>query len=225
MNNGGFTLIGISFLILPLFLSCMVVIGSFHLIERYTDIQKICRSHVLSAQKSLGKKLMDLMDLNPKAQGLRAEEATLQKAIAIALVTHPPAAIPFQKLLEINHVRQAILRGKQEKIIATATITARKSMETLYSDFPKQTHFKYSNIFLKVYKKPLTAIAPDHFPLPYFTDLQTIQVSWKIPTDNFIPNFLLGLFPNGPSQVRGECAATLLKKGDVWNPKLHQARF
>lgn len=225
MNNDGFTLIGISFLILPLFLACMVVIGSFHLIERYTSLQKTCRTHVLSAQKSLGKKLMDLMDLNPKAQSLRAEETTLLKAIAIALATNPPSAIPFQKLLEINHIRQAILRGQQEKIISTATMDARKIMETLYSDFPKQTHFKYSDIFLKVYKKPPSAIAPDHLPLPFFTDLQTIQVKWEIPTANFIPNFLLKLFPKGPQQVKGKCAGTLIKKGNIWNPKLHQARF
>jgi hypothetical protein len=168
---------------------------------------------------------MDLMDLNPQAQALRTEEAHLQKAIVVALATQPPAAIPLQKLLEINHVRQAVLRGEQEKIIATATIHARKNLESLHSDFPKKTHFKYSNIFLKVYKSPLTAIAPDHLPVPFFTDLQTIQVKWKIPMDNFIPNFLLQLFPNSPHQVRGKCAATLIKKGDVWNPKLHQAKF
>lgn len=225
MNNNGFTFIGISFLMVPIFLCCLIVAGSYQLIHKYTDVQNVCRSHVLKTQKNLGKKLRELMELNPKAQSLRAQEAFLRKSIAAALATFPPAAAPFQQLLEVNLVRQGILRGQQEKILFTATSEARRTMQTLSTDFPKQIHFKYSNIFLKVYKKPLTAIAPDHLPIPLFTDLQTIQVKWKTPTNYFVPQILLQLFPQTPSQVKGQCSATLIKKGDVWNPKLHLARF
>jgi hypothetical protein len=223
ISEKGFSMLSFSFLIPIAFFFCMVILASYHIITKYTQIQSECRSHVLGAQQVLGKKLKELMDLNKNARELRAEEAKLRATI-LSLSAFPPATVPFVELLDANLIRQGLLRTKQEGIILSANLQARKIMEELP---PKINHVKYSSVGLKVYKSPLAAIAPDHLPVPFFTEFQTIKVSWQYSIGEFVPGILLDLFAktNYPKTVEGKCAATLIKKGDVWNPKLHLVRF
>jgi hypothetical protein len=222
-NQNGFSMLSLSFLLPILFFSCMVILASYHMITKYTEVQNECRSHVLKAQQDLGKKLVELINLNPDAQKLRAEEVRL-KAIIASLAATPPAAVPFVEALEINKARQAFLRLRQEKIIFTANLEAKKEMGELPF---KIKNAQYSSPSLKIYKSPAFAIAPDHLPMPFFTELQTIKVNWSYPIEEFVPTNLLKLFSatNYPLTIQGKCAATLIKKGNVWNPKLHLAKF
>lgn len=228
-NQMGFTLINFSFLVPIVFAGMMLVVISFQLIAKYTDYQKTCRSSVMKTQQLLGQKLKELMDLNPQAKTLRAEEAFLKKSIATALATFPPAAIPFVKALEINLVRQGILRGRQELIQTTALIEARKTLGMYKLEFAmiRSAEAETSKPSLMIYKSPPTAIAPDHLPLPFFSELQTIKASWKVSIDELLPMKALEYFLmfNYPQFIEGKCSATLVQKGGVWNPKLHLAKF
>jgi hypothetical protein len=219
----GFSVLAFSFLIPIGFFCCMVVLASYHIITKYTHIQNECRSHVMEAQQLFGKKLKELMDLNKDASALRAEERKLRVTI-LALSVTPAAAAPFVELLHINLFRQGVLRTKQEEILLSASMGARKIMAELSA---RINNAKYSSVGLRVYKSPLTAIAPDHLPVPFFSELQTIKVKWNYSISDFVPSILLTLFSNTnyPKTVEGSCAATLVQKGEVWNPKLHLARF
>ena len=223
-NENGFTFLTFVGLMPAIFLSALILLSSYHLISKYAEAQSTCRSHVMEAQKSLGEKLTKLMDLNPKARSLRLEDARLKSAIALALVTSPPAAIPLKKLLDINLFRQGVLRGEQEMIIMNATREAREIMSQLRSNLKNSYH---SSVSLKIFKNPIFAIAPDHLPVPFFTELQAIKVNWKINmSDLFSRDFLFHFQKTGYlKEIKGTCAATLIKRGDVWNPKLHQAKF
>lgn len=216
-------MLSLVFLIPIIFFFCLVTVASYQLITKYTQVQHECRTHVLRTQQVLGKKLKELMDLNPRAKFLRVEEAQLRATIA-SLAAIPPATIPFINLLNINLARQTALRFQQEKVIATATIEGKKIMGELPY---KIKNPKYSSVNLKIYKSPPFAIAPDHQPLPFFTELQTIKVNWQYSIGDFIPDVTLKFFSktNYPVIIEGKCAATLIRKGDVWNPKLHLARF
>lgn len=219
-NQWGFSMLNFCFLIPIIFASGVLVFGSFQIISKYTDAQRECRIHVMGAQQILGQKLKELLDLNPLAKSLRTQEKTLKIARAAAILPSVIAAI--QAKIIINQFQQSILRGKQELILATAKIQAQREMAKL----PTQINgVKFSNPHLKVYKSPPNAIAPDHHTMPFFTEVQTLKAHWKVPIQNFVPKIILKVFKNYPSAIEGKCAATLIRKGDVWNPKLHQARF
>lgn len=222
-NQMGFSMLNICFLIPILFFGFTVVVGSYHLITKYTDTQKECRTHVLRAQQALGKKLKDLMDLNPRAKALRAQERALRIALIAARLAPPLAAI-LQVRLNVNQLQQGVLRGQQEMILASGKFEAQRIMASLPF---KIKGVKYSSVNLKVYKTPPLAIAPDHETLPFFTEVQTLKANWRLPISEFVPQIILDIFAktNYPRDVVGKCAATLVKKGDVWNPKLHLAKF
>ena len=222
-NQIGFSALSICFLIPIIFFAFSVMLGSYQLITKYTDTQRECRTHVLRAQQTLGKKLKDLLDLNPKAKALRAQEKALRIALLAARAL-PPVAAAIQVRLDINQLQQGILRGEQELIIASAQREARNIMARLPT---KIKGARYSSVNFKIYKDPPLAIAPDHHTVPFFTELQTLKVDWKIPITDFIPQILLNVFvkTNYPNSVSGKCSATLVQKGNVWNPKLHLAKF
>lgn len=219
-NQRGFSILNFCFLIPIIFAGSVLVAGSYQIISKYTDAQRECRTHVMSSQKILGSKLKDLLDLNPRAKALRAEEKGLK--IARAAATLPPAIAAIQAKIVYNQFQQSILRGQQEMIIASAKIQAQGEMAKLPS---KVKGVKYSRISLKVYKTPANAIAPDHNTMPFFTEAQALKANWKVPITEFVPKIILDLFNNYPSTIEGKCAATLVQKGKVWNPKLHLAKF
>lgn len=222
-HQKGFGMLNILFLIPILFAFAMVVIASHQMISHYTYIQRECRTQVLKAQQELGKNLKKLIELNPKAQALRTEEKALQVSL-IAARALPPLAAAIQAKLNFNRLQQQILRGRQELLITTAKIQAQRHMANLLGKIKK---VRYSSTDLKIYKSPLNAIAPDHNPVPLFKEAQAIHVQWKLPIEEFVPQVVLRIFKNTnyPKTIAGQCAATLIQKGDIWNPKLHLARY
>lgn len=222
-NQMGFSILNFCFLIPIIFSACLLVMGSYQLIVKYTDTQRECRTHVLRAQQVLGQKLKNLLDLNPQATALRIEERNLRIALQAARLLPPVAAI-LQAKLYANQLQQSILRGKQEMILAHAKLEARAIMADLPSKIRGSTH---SNIHLKVYKNPPLAIAPDHHTVPFFREAQALKVNWKMQISEFVPQIILDIFATTgyPKTITGFCAATLVQKGDVWNPKLHLAKF
>jgi len=219
-NQKGFSILNFCFLVPIIFTGSVLAAGSYQLISKYTDAQRECRTHVMKAQQILGAKLKELLDLNPKAKALRVKERALR--IALAANPLPPVAAALVLQLNYNLLQQSILRGRQEMIIASAKFEAQKEMSDLPS---KVSGVKYSRVGLKIYKSPPNAIAPDHLTLPLFTEVQTLKANWKVPITEFVPEIILDVFKNYPSTVEGKCAATLVKRGNVWNPKLHLARF
>lgn len=210
------------FLIPVAFTFCMLIVASYQLISKYTDVQRDCRTHVLNAQKILGEKLKELIDLNEPAQKLRTEEKRLRLAIQVAAIPAVQAALRIK--LYANLAQQGLLRAQQEKLILSA-----KSQATLkLSELPRLIPgAQYSPVGLRVAKSPPLAIAQDHNPVPFFTEAQAIRVRWRIPTVDFVPDVVLKIFKeiNYPLTIAGKCGATLVKKGEAWNPKLHLARF
>lgn len=222
-TQSGFTLVQILFLI-PILFSGGILIATCHaLINKYTLIQRECRTAALEAQKILGESLKNLMDLNSPAKALRVEEQRLRTAL-IAARAFPPVAAVLQLKLNINLTQQGILRAKQELLIATAKTRSHSILSKLYKTI-RFVH--YTSPDLKVYKTPQNAIAPDHKPVPFFKEAQTIRVRWNLPLSDFIPEMIFKLFQSAeyPKNVKGSCAATLIQKGEVWNPKLHLAKF
>lgn len=219
-NQRGFSILNFCFLVPIVFSGSVLVFGSYQIISKYTDAQRECRTHVMKAQQILGEKLKLLLDLNPEAKTLRTKEKVLRAAIAVSVV--PPVTAALVIKLNFNLLQQSILRGRQEMIIASAKFQAQAEM----ADLPlKVKGVKYSNVGLKVYKSPPNAIAPDHHTLPFFTEVQTLKADWKVPIADFVPEIILDVFKKYPPTVEGRCSATLVKKGQAWNPKLHLARF
>ncbi len=219
----GFVIIHILFLV-PLFFSVGVLILTSHrIITKYTEAQRLCREHVLEAQQILGKNLKALLDLNPRAKALRVEENALRTAL-LAARAFPPVAAVLQARLNVNLTQQGVLRAQQELLITSGKARAYSVLSQLRAKIHSANH---SFPVLKVYKTPQNAIAPDHDTLPFFENVQTIRIRWSLPLSHFIPQIVLNLFKSNhyPTKVRGVCAATLVQKGEVWNPKLHLARF
>lgn len=223
-NQKGLTSLNFALLFFPIFLFVMLMMTSFQLIDFYSKTQKICRNQILLAQKYLGKNLERLIALNRQASTLRSEEAKLKATIA-SLAAVPPAAAPFVKLLKINQFRQGVLRGRQEMLISSAKHAARSEIQRFKTAVAPGVRARDSKVRLMVLKKPTSAIAPSFYPATNFEDLQTISIRWKVLLSDVVSNPLFQFFKNASRFLIGQCAATLIPKGESWNPKLTTAKY
>ncbi len=221
-TQSGITSLNLVLILLPLVMFAMLIFTSYQLIDYYSKTQKLCRSQVLLAQKTIGLSLQKLIGLNNNASSLRAEERRLKAALVPVAGT--PAAVPIIKLIKVNHFRQSVLRGRQELLIRTAKFRARNLIQKLRGQLGAKVTVRTTPIVFEVQKKPPHAVAPSFYPVAHFEQRQLISVRWTLKLQHVIANPLLS-YLNGSKTIKGRCAATLVAKGDSWDPKLRMARF
>jgi len=216
MKPNGFTMIGIALLLPILFLVGTLTFFYFELITNYSWAQKQCREHVLKAQQILGEHLKKLIDLNPVAQKLRAEQKRLEVAIAIS----PPQARPFlEAMLRKNEAQQMILAVQQRNIIASGKARAQMALGTGWKNVNQH---EIALAKLEVKTSPVWAIAPDYYPVDNFAQAQTIRIGWRaLGVGPTYKKFLKENLEN----ISGDCSATLKKGGLAWNPQINEAKF
>jgi hypothetical protein len=217
MNQQGFGILAILFMLPVLFLAALLTYFGFDLVHRQTQTQETCRDHVLRAEKEMADHLSDLLALNPTAEKLRAEEKQLKLKIA-ASNTNPPLAAYYNQLLTQNIRSQVTLQLKQQQLIRSGEWGAKRILISLKNKLKAKNT---SEPHLYIDKKPALAIAGNYSPQTFFDKKQTLLVKWE----KEINSVFLKWIPELPRSLHGECSATLKKGENIWSAHLSADRF
>ncbi len=217
MNQKGFGIISILFLLPVLVLTGLLSFWGYDIVQKYSHAQDLCRDRLLLAQKEMGRSLVELLSLNPAADKLREQEKWLRLKI-IASSANPTAAARYGALLTKNLWEQGLLRTQQESILKVGEWRARQILGSL-----RRTLSIKNNITPKIHvkKSPPLSIAGHFEPQTFFSQRQNLQAFWTQKTTSAFFQYLPGL----PRKIEGQCAATLKQERNLWNAHITDLKF
>ena len=227
-NNQGSLFI----VLLPLILTVMFVgLTALYIYNYHDKTQTACQHHLLRSQEILAEALTDLLNLNPEAQSLRAQEIGTRAELAAA-IPFPPVYAAVQARYLVILSNQANLHYQQNRIIAQGQLRALVETSKLRQEFRG-----YSAIFsrnknlgptlaapkLSIRAIPPSTLAPSYITAPFFSQAQKLTARWTIPMSNLLPKALAKIFK--PSKrFKLQCSATIEKRGLKWQSLLTKDR-
>lgn len=174
--------------LVPLLLLVIVTIAAVQLaLKRKLSAQAICVGEGLKLQAGLRTTLDSLLNLNPKAQALRAEHAAAVRAVQVAIATaNGPGLVAARAALAGVEAAQVALAARQKSLLMQARWQrgeAKHRMERALRPLnPQQFNSgqRLSAPGLAVVPKPSTSITPDYVPVPNFSRQQSQSFSFSL---------------------------------------------
>lgn len=218
----GFSLIGL-LVLLPLLISILCGLATLLLyLKAYSLNQHECRDAVLEHQGQLKTHLIELLKLNPYAKQLRAEKRLSKAQLAVAIASGTPAGIAAARAhLKAVTLRQLDLQAKQQKWLLTARALRKKFRIKTQVSFSLRrggSSIQHkSPLGLAVYPVPPSSLTPDYKPLPHFSYFQATHIMWQLNALFLLPKWLRDqAFPEIATKLRGQCSASITKRGQRW---------
>ena len=222
----------------PVFAACSLAFYfGFAFMKADMATLNVCRSGQLAIQDKVGRDLEKLLNLNPKALKLRADQFLAERKLQIAVTSGNPYAIAAAeaRLLYVQSRRQT-LAARQRILIQSAN--AKFAMGTpqitqaILSEWRTQMApvrpWLAGSILLSTLKVPTLAVQPD-FPdeapayqrVPQFEEVQSWAHNWQLQMEgtNWTKHFL-----RFRGRFQRSCSTSLYADKNSWIGKLKQAR-
>jgi hypothetical protein len=236
MNNRGFAALSL-LLLAPVVVGALAVVSSGYLLLKADgQARHICRTELLDSQAKISVDLRDLMAMNKVAASLRIEREVAEAEVA-STVLLPPAHAAAQAHETSVIVRQLALAANQKRLLVHAKLesqmapakTTRELHQTLtglsltHSDDNLSLKFseKMQTAEFDVIASPRGNPTPDYNPSPNFERKQAMKISWSFNASALLPAWIRPLVVSAGIRAHGECAATLKKGDQQWQPMLN----
>lgn len=224
--------------LLPLVLTLLVVLVVVHAqIEMEMALKATCRENLLFTQHQVSVDLKTLLNLNPTALALKAEERILILSIATAsaaqnwaLVTKLTGQLQKVKQARIQLDRlQKSLITKMNMTLMGGSYSARSKLNRIFDEYRgKSQELTTHSSFFSLPRSPLTiavepkdqGIAPIYQPKKRFEWEQHLSLSWTY-NSKTLDRFSTWLKLD--KRFVGTCAATLNSEDKKWNANLIEA--
>lgn len=236
-NEKGFGLV--SFLALtPLLVAVIAFVSSLALLLK-TDakLKHECRTQLLESQRSISKRLNQILLNNKVGSALRLERLAAE-ALVRATVMAPPANAAARAELESVRFRQSLYKANQKRLITTAkaqsAFTPHKTSfavkgklieeAKMFSHFRASPLSRTSNPTFEMEETPKNNDSPDYVPVKNFTAKQEMKVSVEFDLATVLPDWLKAFLPQKSMRIKTECNATLEKENEKWIERLSAVR-
>jgi hypothetical protein len=239
VNSRGFGVVGF-LILLPFLVSILASIaGAALMLKADAHLKHECRTSVLTSQRAVAEKLRDLMNLNPLASALRAEDARAKLALKVALASgHPLLIAPAQLNVALVESKRMALKIRQQALIisaraqsfeapykAKAAIVAGLSGEALANGVtrPRVTSTSRFGRF-DISAAPPGDMTPDYNPSSTFSAEQIVDVDVRIKISSLFPEWLRRLLPSEGLEITSHCQSTIEHREDKWIETLNAVK-
>jgi hypothetical protein len=208
----------------PLLILVLAILAATSLLlVQWQRTHQICNLSLMSTQTKTAQSFNRLFALNPLARTLRTERKLAEQLQRAALLGGPKAIAAAKAYYASVVVRQYALRSAQEalklKIRVEGMHDMSKVLLTLKNEKGVGGWPVFSPLQLAVRQTPRSSLTPDYDAQKNFSERQTLRGSWTIKPKNVFPVWLASLIPE-LGTIRGECVASLRRKGTQWTPTL-----
>lgn len=217
--------------VLPLLMSVFFFAAQlFQTLKLHMATHHRCRTTLLAAQDQLSDLLTRLLDMNSEATLLQNLETAAQRALAAALATgYAPAIAAARVQLTAIHIRQEGFHFVQNVHLLQARGIAHRQPSLVGASPEFQRTSLHTRKFpdpdgLAVEPQPPGSRSPRYEPVADFKQAQALGLSWQVPLDRMVPEWLAPWWQT-QFYLPGQCAATIIPEGRRWAAALTRAKL
>ena len=183
-----------------------------------------CRYGLYSIQSETANKTNKLLKLNPAAKKLRVQIKSTKIALAAALAALSPQVVAILKVrLKYLKIKKFALIARQKFLLSQIYLYKTSALillkNKLLGDFGFSKNANSLSSTLRFKKSPTTSKIPNYNLIPSSKNrANKINLSWRITSKYLKSNWLS--FLHIKKDFQQSCSAEIIKKGNLWHPRL-----